>query len=162
MKKLVLLVVFAFFVPAALFAQGKPKGELFGGYSRVRVIGENINGWNVSIAGNPGRYFGVVADFAGYYQDGGAIHSFMFGPRFTYRNIENQMVAPFAQVLVGAALATNGGSDSLFTVAFGGGLDFKLAPKLALRLPQAEFLMARDDGINTSAFRLSLGLVFHF
>jgi len=160
MKRLVLLAVFATLAPAALRAQEDPKAELFGGYSYLRVTGANVNGWNFSIAGNPSRYFGVVADFAGHYQDGGALHSFMFGPRFTYR--KNEIVTPFAQVLAGGALATNGASDSIFAMAFGGGLDIKVAPNLALRLPQAEFVMGRDDGINTGAFRLCVGVVFRF
>ena len=160
MKRVGLFAVFALLVPAALRAQEDLKGELSGGYSFVRAVGDGVNGWSASIAGNPTKYLGIVGDFAGYYENGGALHSFMFGPRFSYRR--HKTVTPFAQVLVGGARATNGGSDSMFTAALGGGLDFRVAPNLALRLPQVQYVMARDEGINTGVFRLDLGIVFRF
>ena len=160
MNRFGLFAAFALLSPAALCAQEDLKGELSGGYSFAQAMGEGVNGWSASIAGNPSKYFGIVGDFAGYYQNGAALHSFMFGPRFTYR--KSRVVTPFAQVLVGAARATNGGTDSMFALALGGGLDFKVAPNLALRLPQVGYVMARDDGINTGAFRLDLGIVFRF
>ena len=160
MNRFGLFAAFALLSPAALCAQEDLKGELSGGYSFAQAMGEGVNGWSASIAGNPSKYFGIVGDFAGYYENGGALHSFMFGPRFTYRRYKT--VTPFAQVLVGGARATNGGSDAMFTTAFGGGLDFMVAPNLALRLPQVGYVMARDDGINTGAFRLDLGIVFRF
>ena len=160
MKRVGLFAVFALLVPASLCAQEDLKGEVSAGYSFAQAMGEGVNGWSASIAGNPSKYFGIVGDFAGYYKHGGALHSFMFGPRFSYR--KNKVITPFAQVLVGAARATNGGSDSIFTTAIGGGLDFRVAPNLALRLPRVEYVMARDDGINTGILRLDLGIVFRF
>jgi hypothetical protein len=160
MNRFGLFAVFALLVPAPLCAQEDLKGELAGGYSFAQALGGGVNGWSASFAGNPSRYFGIVGDFAGYYKHGGALHSFMFGPRFNYR--KHKAVTPFAQVLVGAARATNGGSDSIFTTAIGGGLDFKVAPNLAVRLPQVQYVLARDDGINTGVFRLDLGVVFRF
>jgi len=160
MTRLDLFAAFALLAPAALRAQEDFKGELSGGYSFAQALGEGANGWSASIAGNPGKYFGIVGDFAGYYQHGGALHSFMFGPRFYYR--KSKVVTPFAQVLAGGARATNGGSDSMFTAALGGGLDLRVAPNLALRLPQVHYVVARDDGINTGVFRFDLGVVFRF
>jgi hypothetical protein len=91
-------------------AQEYPAGELFGSYSYFRPEGgdANFHGWNASIAGNLNHWFGLVADFSGHYatetvsvpgpferpvgaKADASIHTFLFGPRFSFRSTERSV-----------------------------------------------------------------------
>ena len=95
-------LVFVALLPA--MAQDVPKAEVFGGYS---WSGGNFHGWNASATGNITKRFGIVADFSGHYgsDPGGPIlvkqnaHSFLFGPRFSFRG---KRLTPFVYALFGA------------------------------------------------------------
>ena len=114
---------------------------------------------------------------------GSKVFTFMVGPRLSFR--EHGRFTPFLQVLGGVAHAdevTVDGCAALiyacmplpeqnaFTLAAGGGLDYRLNHRLALRLFQAEFALTRfqdptsvtgEDGWQSNV-RLSTGLVFRF
>jgi len=173
-----------------------PKAEVFGGYSFAAFeTGSGLdrlklNGWNASVAGNFNRWFGVVADFSGQYGSqasvGRSAHSFLFGPRLSYRG--NERVTPFAHALFGAARAQRDQagplpprSETAFSLALGGGLDVKAGDRFSFRLAQADYLMTRMkeasgivcvQSINTPCpvtrtgtqhnFRFSTGVVFRF
>ncbi len=109
--------------------------------------------------------------------------SVMFGPRLSFR--DHGRFTPFLQVLGGVVHADDDTLDNctapiyactpllnqtVFTMTAGGGLDFRLNHRLALRLFQAEYLLTRfqdptsvtgDDGWQSN-MRLSTGLVFRF
>jgi hypothetical protein len=107
MRRLSFLAVFLLLLPLSLLAQDAPKAEFFGGYSYFHADGgANLNGWNASVAGNVNKWFGVVADFAGHYNDFSQ-HTYMFAPRLTYR--ENERVTPFVQALFGDSHVSSGG-----------------------------------------------------
>jgi outer membrane protein OmpA-like peptidoglycan-associated protein len=143
-----------------------PHQELFLGYSYINVSpGNNLpdadfNGGSASFAYNFTRYLGLVGDFGGYHTGdyGGVpdvssnIISYLFGPRVSFRN--SSRVTPFIQFLLGGARLSSdagslGGPTSLtsngFALATGGGLDFGLTRRVALRLPQVEYFMTRFD-----------------
>ena len=108
----------------------------------------------------------------------------MFGPRISFRN--HDRLTPFLQGLVGIARVDEvevvGCNKSIlacvplpietaFAMAVGGGLDYRLSHRIALRMIQAEYLVTRflDPTVtvsNTKHFqgnvRLSAGLVFRF
>ena len=189
------LMLLAF--PAA--AQDAPKAELFGGYSYVNLetgTGLNrlhLNGWNVSLAGNVNRWLGIVGDFSGNYGSQSGVkrnvHSFLFGPRFSYRS--KGRVTPFVHALFGATRAHHDSFTGLpvpslpaqdetkFSMALGGGLDVRASNALAFRVVQADYLLTPFDessgivciqSITTPCttagsqhnFRLSAGIVFRF
>ena len=113
----------------------------------------------------------------------GTVFSVMFGPRVSFR--DHGKFTPFLQVLGGVAHADDVTVDgcnvpiaacvplpkqTVFAMTAGGGLDYRLNHRLALRLFQAEFLLTRfqdptsltgADGWQSNV-RLSTGLVFRF
>jgi opacity protein-like surface antigen len=151
--------------------------EVFGGYSYVQanvpittgfgpcgtctlylLNKANLNGWELAGTLRPGRWFGITADFSGYYgmDTTGSGHShvhlntFLVGPRVSIPG----RISPFAHVLVGAAHAWAGNgyepigttissSQTSFAAALGGGVDIKLKPFIAVRPIQFDYLMTR-------------------
>jgi outer membrane protein OmpA-like peptidoglycan-associated protein len=111
------------------------------------------------------------------------VFTLMFGPRVSFR--DHGKFTPFLQVLGGIAHADDVTLDgcnvpiyacvplpkqTVFTMTAGGGVDYRLNHRLALRLFQAEFLLTRfqdptsftgADGWQSNV-RLSTGLVFRF
>lgn len=133
----------------------------------------NLNGWNLSFAGNFSSWFGVVADFGGHYgtpQFLGTdvttrVHSFLFGPRLSVR--KHERITPFVHALFGGAhwKATVAGvsdSDQGFAMAFGGGIDVKLTEQVHVRIVQADYLRTNLFDEHQNNFRYSGGLVFRF
>jgi hypothetical protein len=179
-RKLFLLAFSALAFPWSAFAQeSTPKAEVFGGYSYFRASDPttiHLNGWNGSIAGNLNDWFGVVGDFSGHYGSPSIFgigiplvdvkqHSFLFGPRLTYRG--NDKVTPFGHFLVGISNANAGAfglsvSDTALAAAVGGGVDINLNDTLAIRAVQADYLMTRFQDERQDNLRLSFGVVFRF
>lgn len=179
---------------------------MFGGFSYFRTEGGgNFYGWNGSVAGNLNNWFGLVADFGGHYNSDSFsttinlpglplpgtppilirsntntnVHTFMVGPRFSYR--KNEKITPFAHLLVGGirthfetsidfpdtgfpGASRNSFSDNRTTVAaaMGGGLDVNLSKSLALRVVQADFVLTRFFSRPVGNARVSVGLVYRF
>lgn len=157
------------------FAQEFPKTEVFAGYSYVRMsvyhnTHQNFSGWNGSVAFNPNRWVGVVADFSGHYSSGNlSNYSFMVGPRFTYRT--QSRLTPFAHALAGVAregeptVSLNGpGGTSHRTgiaYAFGGGVDAAVTERVSVRVIQLDYF-DQDAMFYRNGPRISTGLVFRF
>ena len=174
--------------------ENAPAVELFGGYSYIRFNDKrlldkenfDLHGGTGSIAGNVNRWFGLVADFAGYKVTGlpsgtsGSASTFLFGPKFSHRG---ERWTPFAQFLFGFAhvksdvttpLPPGSGSDffslgsfhqNAFATALGGGFDLTLTKHVAWRVVQAEYLFTKfPDGNNNQQnnIRAATGLVFRF
>jgi outer membrane protein OmpA-like peptidoglycan-associated protein/opacity protein-like surface antigen len=113
----------------------------------------------------------------------GNVFTFLFGPRVSFR--DHDRLTPFLQVLAGAARASevtlNGCNaqiyaciplpqETAFAMTAGGGLDFRVNHRIALRLFQAEYLLTRfrdpssltgDTGWQSNV-RLSSGIIFRF
>jgi opacity protein-like surface antigen len=161
MRKLLMILGIMVCLPLVATAQDYPKAEVFTGYTFLRGdFDANFHGWNVSVAGNPSKWFGVVADFGGHYVDGFNVHTFQFGPKFSYR--ENDRVTPFVHTLVGGARVGNGFSETGFAWTTGGGVDLKVHRNVAVRLIEANYMLTRFDGGNAHNGRLSAGLVWRF
>ena len=167
----ILMLCAAWALPAS--AQDAPKAEAFLGYSFFRLSGGNgLNvpgGWHASLAGNFNRYFGLVGDFSGHYKSiGGAnfnVHTFTFGPRFTYRS--EKPVEAFGHftvggVRVGAGAAGFGVSDTSFAFTIGGGVDIKASPRVAIRPVQLDYVARVAGGNTQNNLRYSAGVVFRF
>lgn len=161
MRKLVFIFGIILCLPLIATAQDYPKAEVFTGYSYLRGdFDANFNGWNVSVAGNPSKWFGVVADFSGVYVEDAKLHTFLFGPKFSYR--DNERVTPYVQTLFGVVNGSNGLSETAFGWAVGAGIDVKVHKNVAIRVIEATYLLTRFDGLNQHNGRLSAGLVWRF
>jgi opacity protein-like surface antigen len=191
-----LIIAFMMLSTALAQAQDLPKAEIFGGYSygRVSVLSQShtsMNGWNASVTANLNRWFGVAADFGGLYGSAGFtvtvmplppvgfkaqgnVHTFLFGPQFSYRTAK---LTPFTHFLVGGAHL--GGTEDFigynfpgspshfslsstsFSVALGGGADYQFTRKWAWR-GQADYLRTSFANQNQNNLRISTGLVFRW
>ena len=158
MRQLMILALSLGLLSLPAVAQDFPKAEIFGGYQYTHFEpGGNANGWNASLTGNVNRWFGVAADFSGAYKSGEHVHTYMFGPVFSART---DKVTPFAHALFGGV---SGGGTNAFAMAFGGGVDVKMADKVAFRLIQGDWLLFRSEGYTSKKnARISTGIVFRF
>ncbi|MGA8763235.1 MAG: hypothetical protein WB562_10255, partial [Candidatus Sulfotelmatobacter sp.] len=126
-------------------------------------------------------WVGIVADFSGHYgsQDVPSgigtcaigvtcsplhvstnVQNILFGPRVS---VSVGKIRPFAEALFGAGhISTNGaGSDTSFSTALGGGLDYRLIRPIAWRF-QGDYVQTRFFGTTQNNVRLSTGIVFRF
>jgi hypothetical protein len=169
------------------FGYSYSQGEAFTGSTVPTVLAPSgsagMNGWEGSLEGKFLPWIGLVADLDWHY--GGRTftqtcsvvppcasktfrlnasrHTVLFGPR---ASVSIGKYTPFAEFLLGVAHQTDSGggisnSDTTFSRAIGGGLDYKLIKGIAWRV--------QGDSIHTSFFgqsqddlRLSTGIVFRF
>src|SRR5438552_11512646 len=165
-------------------------GQIFGGYSYQRTGGEGVNGLNASVTGDIAPWVGITADFALHSKGTSVLLpnsstllnadakllSFMFGPQFTSH--VNDTTSMFVHILAGGyrasgSVASLGGisvnsSGTGFSAATGGGVDFRVAPSIAVRPLQIDWihlgntsLFGSDIG-SSSGFRYSGGIVVRF
>ena len=150
-------------------AQEVPKVEVFGGYS---WSGGNFHGWNASVTGNINKRLGIVADFSGHYgSELGLVrvdqhaHSFLFGPRLSFRG---KRLTPFVYGLFGAtrfaeSAVINGQYVSAvsngFSLAVGGGLDIKVNDRIAIRAFQLDYFRPVINDEPNNRGRLAFGVV---
>ena len=155
----------------------------------------NVFGGGGQVNFNFGSVWGVKADLMGYTQGSGLknqlhdlgyagqvngnVFTYMFGPQIKKHS---GTVQPFAEFLFGAAhtnayttiltaegkLLSGSGSNNGFAMALGGGIDLKVARRLALRPVEVDYLLTHFTAhkINYSAsqnnFRYVGGLNFLF
>jgi opacity protein-like surface antigen len=175
-------------VPSSAWAQDFPKVELFGGYSYVRMLGDNWSGWNIAATKNFSQNLGITADISSFgnsvsqdltgyaYRTDGHEYTFMIGPQFKARG--PQKMSPFGHFLFGAAhhysnyselsgntlIPFQSWSSNRFAMGAGGGVDYKLAGHLLLR-GQIDYMGIRFgmSGTTQSAWakfwRLTAGVV---
>jgi outer membrane immunogenic protein len=109
-----------------------------------------------------------TAGGAGY---GLTLMDFLAGAQYAPR--VRSRIHPFGEVLLGAAHASGGlspetlgfGSSNAFAFKTGGGFDFRLAPGLAFRVVDADYLLtlfSNRTNDHQNNVRLSSGLVFRF
>jgi hypothetical protein len=196
-------------VSAVASAQDVPRLEVFGGYSYVQTRGYiadefvpgsgsgefppiGSKGWTGSVAVNATQWLAVVAEASGLHADltwnsGGTPstlsmhdHSYLFGPRFTYRSGRWSI---FVHALFGEAHASTvlsapevlvplGFVETKAAIGMGTGVDFTAytrrrhrtdaGQQLAIRLGQIDWLRTNFTASHQNNFRLSAGLVFRF
>lgn len=95
------------------------------------------------------------------------LSTYMAGPR--YYAVRREKVAVYGQVLAGAAHTdSNYAIDdgvTRFGAQIGGGMDYKLAPKIRWRVFEADYLLTRIPNAKNeiqNQTRLSSGIVFRF
>lgn len=137
------------------------------------------NGGSGYVEYNLDKIFGLVADFGGYANTRSGINdkalTYMFGPRFNWRH---SRLSPYAQFLFGGGYAwsgpnSNSNTQNAFATASGGGLDYNLNKRIAIKPIQVEYVMTQFNsaalGGSTKSFgnhqndiRYSAGVVFRF
>jgi opacity protein-like surface antigen len=158
------------------------KVDIFGGYSYVRFqfpnAGFHANGGSGQVTYNFNSVIGLTGDFGGYHvaqgqrNGSGTVFTYLFGPKLTYRGGN---WSPFIQTLfggswLGAGIAGAGSTSfNAFSMALGGGTDYKVSDHVSVRLFDVDYLMTRFNakvvgGTNhtQSNVRVSTGFVFHF
>jgi opacity protein-like surface antigen len=137
-------------------------------------VASNFNGWDAQAQYNLGSWLGIVADIAGRYgapitaSSGSGIsglptssaYTFMLGPVVSIK--VRGRLTPFIHGLFGldrfdlnsstivgfppsAPSATSSVADTDFAAAVGGGVDWRLSPRLAFRVGQIDFLHTEHD-----------------
>ena len=160
------------------FGYSYSRGEAFSGTNTGSV---NMSGWEGSLEGKFLPWIGVVADLDWHYgarhlpgcQGTGCTptlshfnasrHTFLLGPR---ASVSIGKYTPFAELLVGVAHQTDSAgnvsiSDTSFSNAVGGGLDYKLIKAVAWRV-QLDSVYTRLFGRAHHDLRFSTGIVFRF
>lgn len=182
------------FLSVRAMAQEAPRAEVFGGYQFVDSNGGQgesgasdrfeLNGWNASLSGYYGRYFGLTVDFAGSYARPTVfippvgelavsthLYTFLGGPVIRIPN--RSRYQPFVHALFGEAHVVGSvslagpsgsvtGSNNGFALALGGGLDIKVAPLIGIRPVQLDFLQTHVGGSTENNIRYSAGVVLRF
>lgn len=163
------------------FAQ-VPKGNVFIGYSYMSAdvpntaARQNLNGWEGSLEGKVLPFLSIVADGSGHYGTtqfftcplpagggcagavNGNLYTALFGPRVS---ASFGRLRPFAHVLTGAADVSGSSSDFSLASAFGGGVDFKIAPILGWRF-QGDYIHTHFSGQPEGHAHISTGVVLRF
>ena len=168
--------------PAAL-AQDTPLVEVGAGYNYVHTNAPpggcgcfSLHGGSGWLAYNFTSAFAAVGEIgvqhASNVNNTGTdltLTSYLFGPRFAYRKYPR--LTPFAQALVGGThgngsiAAGSSSSANAFALEAGGGVDFNLRSRFALRLIQADYFYTHFDNADNNHqnnLRLSAGVVFRW
>ena len=184
MKKLLFIAVLILGFSVTAMAQDEfPRGEVFLGYAYFgcdnTVFGSSLkqnctyDGWDFSIVLNGTKNLSFVTDFGGYYNrdkplpgymDHYHAYTFLFGPRFTVRQINK--VTPFVQALFGDARVTPGRLgwpyENVFAMALGGGLDIKVYKNLSFRPIQLEYMPIKLGKPYSDNIRYNIGISYSF
>lgn len=181
MRKIAMMFPLLFLFASLASAQIPTAGNVFFGYSYYNtklspIDRANTNGWEASLEGKVIPWVGIVADFSNHYgsQNFPALcadvpctfnadvteRNILFGPRVS---ASVGKFRPFAEALIGAGHVNvkNGGSDTSFATALGGGIDYKLVPLLAWRV-QGDYVQTRFFNTTQNNIRLSTGIVVRF
>ncbi len=142
-----------------------------------------FHGFNVSAKGNVHRYVGIKGDYSFHrktFQDSSLpnvdvrvdIHNLVGGVQFK-DNAPETKVKPFAHLMAGVAhsrfdlrgfpsnvVAGFDDSDSGFAGVIGGGLDFRVSPRVDFRAVQFDYNPTRLGDQTQHNFRVGVGVVF--
>jgi hypothetical protein len=150
-------------LPAGVLAQNPPATNNVGiGYSYLKLLDEESvpAGWNVSFAGGGTPYVSGVVDVGGhYYSSGGdtwTLHTFQAGVRVGARRTAR--VIPFAQMLIGGAVAAEDGVAFAWVLQPGGGVEIPLRPGGVAFRTQVDFPLFLTEGEGVTALRWTVGL----
>src|SRR5262245_47718153 len=194
-RRLVLSAMLLLCFAASAFSQ--KGGEVFGGYSYQRTGGTGLNGFNASVTGNMGSWLGLTGEISHHSYgtsvldptsgfslnaDAGLL-AFRVGPRFISK--VNDTATFFVHTLAGGYRAsmnveTSGvipeptpsfnvsASATGFTAAAGGGVDVRVAPRIAVRPVQLDWIYLGSASISgqdlghSNGFRYTGGIVIRF
>ena len=139
-----------------------PKAELLVGYSYFHSSDTNFNGWKTSLTGNVNHWLGIAADFDGHYARGESEHSVAFGPEFVLR--KDKRWTPVGYTLFGIAIekSVSGETEHGFATELGGGLDYEVSHKWAVRVFDLSASITHVGGETHVSPKLAFGAVVNF
>jgi len=168
-------------LPAAAAQYDETPFEVFGGYSYLHfdLKGEAasssaLNGFNAAFTANLNRRFGITGDvsahFGGFRYGFDSVHalSVLGGPHV---HLGYGKFSPYVHALAGVTHyqqsfqvtpAEPDASSTGFTLALGGGVDYRLSEGVWIRIAQGDYLLAHLFSTTRNNFRLSTGVVFKF
>lgn len=142
---------------------------------------EGFNGIEGFVKGNVSRYAGIVGDYSfhrkSFDESFGTttvnadvdLHTLMGGVEIKDNNKETK-VKPFARGLIGfqhARSSTSGtgfttitDSETGFSAAIGGGVDFRVSPRVDIRAIQFDYNPTHLDGETQHNYRFGFGIIF--
>ncbi len=172
MKRVMLLLPAVLIFCVTAHSQDVPRVEIAGGYS---FLDANVNGSSFHLNGGFGSATENLNSWIGGRLEINAFsgttsgrsvtaQTFTYGPVFSYRRSER--FTPYAHFQLGAIHASQGylgisASASKFAMAAGGGADYNINPRVAIRV-QADYLMSRFLNLRQDNIQFSTGLVFRF
>ena len=141
---------------------------------------EGFNGVEGFVKGNVSRYVGLVGDYSFHRKSFNDIagttsvnvdvdlHTLMGGVEIKDNNKETK-VKPFARGLVGfqnarakvTGITGLNDNETGFSAAIGGGLDFRVSPRVDIRAIQFDYNPTRFEGETQHNFRVGVGIIFH-
>jgi hypothetical protein len=157
--------------------------DFYVGYSHNRAdTGDGFEGFNGVegfVKGNVSRYVGVVGDYSfhrkSFNETFGTVtagidtdlHTLMGGLEIKDNNKETK-VKPFARVLAGfqharangSGVITFSDSETGFSGAVGGGIDFRVSPRVDIRAIQFDYNPTHLGGGWQHSFRIGAGIIF--
>ena len=150
-------------------APAAPSADLFAGYSYTHAGEASLHGWGLSGSYRLRGALSLVADLSGHYGSFAGADlaqlGFMAGARWTWRT---GRLRPFAEGLLGGArtstsLEATGASvsdaDTDWGLAFGGGVDYPLGDRWAVR-GLAHLRLLKGEGATDTDPRFSVGAVY--
>jgi hypothetical protein len=156
--------------PAKGHSEG-PSSDLFGGYSYTHAGEASLHGWGLSGSYRLRGALGLVADLSGHYGSFAGANlgqlGLMAGARWSGRA---GRLRPFAEGLLGgvrtsASIDVAGTSvsdaDTDWGLAFGGGADYPLSGRWAVR-GLVHLRLLRGEGTWDTDPRFSVGAVYRF
>jgi Outer membrane protein beta-barrel domain len=173
-RKIAVIALFLLMTAGAdlpIQAQEVPRVQVFGGYSYTRfdtpsfgfTNSTGINGYNFSAAFNIIRGFGVKGELSGQYTSQLNLRDVAVGPQFLYPRGKALF---FGHLLFGRARSlvhiANGQEDTDRAVALGGGMDWDLTDRFAVRVFQVDYLHTNLFSTTQNNIRFSTGLVYHW
>ena len=171
---LALVAFLMFAATGSARAQGggdTPRVQVFGGYSYTRFDTPSfgfsntsgLNGYTFSPAVNLIRGFGVVAELSGQYGSNVNFRDITVGPQFLYPKGKAMF---FAHLMIGDARSLvqvgAGEEDTTRAVAVGGGMDYDLTRRFAIRVFQVDYIHTTLFSETQNNYRFSTGLVYRW
>ncbi|HZI20428.1 MAG TPA: outer membrane beta-barrel protein [Pyrinomonadaceae bacterium] len=142
---------------------------------------EGFNGFNVSAKGNVSRYVGIKGDYSFHrkrlsetvagttFDVDFDLHTVVGGVEFK-DNARETRVKPFAHLMAGIGHARvnldgppafdDTQSETGLAGVIGGGLDFRISPRVDFRAIQFDYNPTRIEGQTAHNFRIGIGFVF--
>ncbi len=148
-----------------------PRVQVFGGYSYTRFDSPSfgfsnpsgLNGYTFAPAFNLIHGFGVVAEVSGQYGSNLNFRDITVGPQFLYPKGKAMF---FAHLMIGDARSLvqvgTGEEDTARAVAVGGGMDYDLTRRFAIRVFQVDYIHTTLFSETQNNYRFSTGLVYRW
>lgn len=166
---LFLLIIASAALPTA--AQDIPRIQVFGGYSYTRFDSRSfgfanntgMNGYNFSPAYNFFRGLGLAAEVSGQYGSNINLTDVAIGPQFLF---PKGKLLFFGHALFGEARSKvqvgKEEEDTELAVAVGGGMDWNISQRFAVRVFQVDYLHTSLFQASQNNLRFSTGLVYRW